>query len=199
MPRPGGGGLRGRVRGRRPAGGGQARRARPHPAPGHRGTTLAEALAGAPWAAATRRAPGSCTASTATRRGCSRGQVRGRLRGAARHDRRPRGGAALPGAGGRPSRRGERHHRRPLGRDRDHRSLQSTRTDSGREAVTHFDGPRAAAAHRAAGRAARDGAHPSDQGAPRRDRPSRLRGPPLRGRGCGSRLGLTRQFLHARN
>ncbi len=68
-----------------------------------------------------------------------------------------------------------------LGRDRSRRDVVSTRTARGRAAITHFERPRAAAAHRAARRAARDRAHPSDPGPPRRDRPSGVRRPPLRG------------------
>ncbi len=85
----------------------------------------------------------------------------------------------------------------PLGRDRERRTLQSTRTDSGREAVTHFTVrellPRTALldVRLETGRTHQIRAHLAAIGHPVcGDRP-------YGGGGCGSRLGLARQFLHA--
>ena len=159
-----------------------------HPAPrATTGTTLAEALAGA------RRA------ATDPERRRDRPPPRPRhLRAAAWwRSRRPRtpssSGADPPRArssasylalvAGQPGRR-QRHDRRR----RSAATAASAERESrpaptrGREAVTHFARRGGAPAHHAARRAARDRAHPPDPRAPRGDRPSGLRGPPLRGR-----------------
>ena len=175
----GGARVRGRLRGRAPAGGRQARRARHPPGAGARGP---DARRGARRPCRRRRptpsAPASCTGSTATPRGCwwwrSPRQAHAALSRSCRRARCDREYLAL--VGGPPGRR-ERHDRRPdRPRPRTPHVL-STRTDRPRDGGDPLRGRRAAAAHGAAARAARDRPHPPDPRAPRRDRPSGLRRP----------------------
>ena len=87
----------------------------------------------------------------------------------------------------------------PIGRDRGSRTVMSTRTDKPREAVTHFEIveelPRTTLlrVRLVTGRTHQIRAHLAAIGYP-------VCGDPVYGRGtAGSRLGLTRQFLHAAN
>jgi 23S rRNA pseudouridine1911/1915/1917 synthase len=85
----------------------------------------------------------------------------------------------------------------PIGRDRARRTLQSTNTDAGREAVTHFTvlerlGRTSLLDVRLeTGRTHQIRAHLAAIGHPV------CGDAPYGGGGCGARLGLTRQFLHA--
>ncbi len=85
----------------------------------------------------------------------------------------------------------------PLGRDRARRTLMSTRTDRGRSAVTHFEVlerlPRSALlrVRLETGRTHQIRAHLSEIGHPVCGDPA------YGGSDCGRRLGLTRQFLHS--
>lgn len=87
----------------------------------------------------------------------------------------------------------------PLGRDRGSRTVISTRTDKPRDAVTHFEIERELPrttllrVRLVTGRTHQIRAHLAAIGYP-------VCGDPVYGgRNCGSRLGLTRQFLHAAN
>ena len=111
-----------------------------HPAPGHAGTTLAEALAVARPAGPIPSAPASCTGSTATPPACSSWRSPRPSHAALQQQLRERDARArVPGARQRPSRTPSSGTiDAPLGRDRVRRALQSTHTDRPREAITHF-------------------------------------------------------------
>ena len=77
----------------------------------------------------------------------------------------------------------------PIGRDRGRRTVMSTRSDRPRNAVTHFETIERLPAHHAAARPAGDRSHAPDPRAPGRDRPSGLRRPPVRGHAVRPPLG----------
>ena len=174
--------LRRRPRGRRPAGGGQARgrggapgrgqRARhAGPGPGRTGRRRS-----GPRAAGDRAPPGPRHL-----RAAGGGQDRGRARRAVADDPRARGHPALPGAGRRPAAGRLGHHRRAAGP----RPAPAHRDVLGHRQAARGDhplrAPGGAAADDAAGRGAADRAHAPDPRAHAGDRPSGVRRPPLRG------------------
>ena len=157
-----------------------------HPRRGHRGGTLAQALAGR---AAGGEDPGarraSCTASTATRRACSSWPSPTRR---TRRCRRARGArevrARVPGAGRGPpaGAHAARSTRRSAATAASARAM-STDTDEPREAVTHFDGrARAARAPRCCACGSRPGRTHQIRAHLAGDRPPGLRRPRVRRR-----------------
>ncbi len=143
-----------------------------HPARGHRQGTL---VAGAGRPRGRRRripsARASCTGSTATPPGLlvvARSEaVHAALKAQLARRELVREYLALV-EGRPPARRGTIDA--PLGRDRRVRTRISTDTDEGREAITHFEVERGAAARHAAARAAGDRPHAPDPRAPAGDR-----------------------------
>jgi 23S rRNA pseudouridine1911/1915/1917 synthase len=158
-----------------------------HPAPGHRGATLADALPGYLVHRLDRDTSGLLlVARTEALRDALQAQLR------AREVRRE----YLALVSGHPDAESGTIDA-PLGRDRRRRTLMSTRTDVPREAVTHFEVerrlPRTALlrVRLETGRTHQIRAHLAAIGHP-------VCGDPSYGGGeCGRRLGLARQFLHA--
>ena len=155
-----------------------------HPAAGHRGPTLAGALAG--------RAAGGDDPARAGHRAPpgprhlgpdGGGEVRAGLRGAEGDDRRPRGRPALPRAGGGPPAVGVGHHRRAAGPRPPpaRRCAPPTATARGRRSPTS-PWSRTLPADHPPRRAPGDRAHPSDPRPPVRDRAPGVRRFGLRGR-----------------
>ncbi len=160
-----------------------------HPAPGHRGPTLAEALAGR--AAIVHRLDKDTSGVVLAAKG---DEVRERLQRMLKAREVTRQYTALV----------EGHLDAdagtidaPIGRDRANRTVMSTRTDRGRDAVTHFEVverlPRTTLlrVRLETGRTHQIRAHLAAIGHPV------VGDPQYGGRESGRRLGLSRQFLHA--
>jgi 23S rRNA pseudouridine1911/1915/1917 synthase len=168
-----------------------------HPAPGHSTGTLAQALAGR---GGESFRPGIVHRLDRDTSGllvvAKSEEVHRRLQEALRRRELQREYLAL--VDGRPDARSGTIDA-PIGRDRATRTVMSTRTDKPREAVTHFaierELPRTTLlrVRLLTGRTHQIRAHLAAIGYP-------VCGDPVYGgRTCGSRLGLTRQFLHAAN
>ena len=189
--------VRGRLRGRdllvvdKPAG------VVTHPAPGHRGPTLAEALAAAAGGPDPER-PGIVHRLDRDTSGLMSWPRPAAHAALAAQLRAREIAARVPGARGGPPGRRERDHRRPDRARPRPPHVVSTRTDRPRSAVTHFEVLERLPRHHAAAGAAGDRAHPPDPRAPGRDRPSGVRRPAVRGHSAAvAGLDLERQFLHA--
>ena len=162
-----------RLRGRAPAGGRQAGRARRAPGAGHATGTLVQGLlahgiAGGDAGAARHRPParprhlGAAWSSRARRRRTQRLQEL---------VREPRARTASTSRSSSDDRdRAAGRIEAPIGRDRRDPLRQSLDTDTPRDAITHFEVEELLRAPRAPARAARDRADPPDPRAPRGDR-----------------------------
>jgi 23S rRNA pseudouridine1911/1915/1917 synthase len=169
-----------------------------HPAPGHRGTTLAEALAGRAAGGAHPERPGIVHRLDRDTSGllvvARSEEVHVALQRMLKAREITREYLAL--VTGRPDAASGTIDA-PIGRDRGRRTVMSTRTDRGREAVTHFEVlerlPRTTLmrVRLDTGRTHQIRAHLAAIGHP-------VCGDPAYGGSeCGRRLGLERQFLHA--
>jgi 23S rRNA pseudouridine1911/1915/1917 synthase len=170
-----------------------------HPAPGHRGPTLAEALAGLAAGGGHPERAGIVHRLDRDTSGllivARSDEAHRALQGMMRAREIAREYLALV-SGSPDAERGTIDA--PIGRDRGNRTLMSTRTDRARQAVTHFEVlerlARTAllAVRLETGRTHQIRAHLAEIGHPV------CGDPQYRGGECGRRLGLKRQFLHAR-
>jgi 23S rRNA pseudouridine1911/1915/1917 synthase len=170
-----------------------------HPAPGHRGPTLAEALAGLAAGGSHPERAGIVHRLDRDTSGlllvARSDEVHAQLQRMLRAREITREYLAL--VSGRPDAESGTIDA-PLGRDRARRTVVSTRTDRARVAITHFEVlerlPRTTllSVRLETGRTHQIRAHLAAIGHPVCGDPA------YRGSGCGRRLGLERQFLHAR-